>query len=304
MAQHDDEFRFLQSDAALVGYTGELPEVRRVSAAVSEGRSVSALHYWPESAPQIVFLHGVGLNAHGFDPTVLALGVPALSIDLPGHGHSDWRKDANYRPDYLAADILLALDQLAPEPFYLVGHSLGGLTSSVLAAQLGDRVLGLAILDITPGIVPQSDAGDINDFISGQRAFASQEEMVERAISYGIGEDRAALTRGVALNSRQRADGQWEWAHHFAHISSGPMENLGEGKPFAALWQPLQYLSQQGLQIILYQASDGLVGTELAEEWRSMLPHSEVVLLSGLHNLQESSPLELAATLRESFFRK
>ena len=304
MAQHDDEFRFLQSDAALVGYTGELPEVRRVSAAVSEGRSVSALHYWPESAPQIVFLHGVGLNAHGFDPTVLALGVPALSIDLPGHGHSDWRKDANYRPDYLAADILLALDQLAPEPFYLVGHSLGGLTSSVLAAQLGDRVLGLAILDITPGIVPQSDAGDINDFISGQRAFASQEEMVERAISYGIGEDRAALTRGVALNSRQRADGQWEWAHHFAHISSGPMENLGEGKPFAALWQPLRYLSQQGLQIILCQASDGLVGTELAEEWRSMLPHSEVVLLSGLHNLQESSPLELAATLRESFFRK
>lgn len=304
MAQYDDEFRFLEGDAALVGYTGELPAVRRVSAPVSEGRSVSALQYWPDAAPQIVFLHGVGLNAHGFDPTVLALGVPALAIDLPGHGHSDWREDANYRPDYLAADVLLALEQLAPEPFYLVGHSLGGLTSAVLAAQLGNRVKGVAILDITPGIVPQSDASDINDFISGQREFASQEEMVERAIAYGIGEDRAALTRGVALNSRQRADGQWEWAHHFAHMPSGPMENLGEGKPFAALWQPLQYLSQLGVPIVLCQASNGLVGEELANEWREMLPHAEVIFLPGLHNLQESSPAELAAALTQSFFQK
>ncbi|MDI6022069.1 alpha/beta hydrolase [Leucobacter sp. UT-8R-CII-1-4] len=304
MAQHDDEFRFLKSDAAQVGYTGELPEVRRVSVEVSDGRKVSALQFSPESAPQIVFLHGVGLNAHGFDPVALALGVPAISIDLPGHGHSDWRSDANYRPDYLAADVLLALDQLAPEPFYLVGHSLGGLTSAVLAAQLGDRIKGLAILDITPGIVPQSDAGDINDFISGKRAFASQEEMVDRAIEYGIGEDRAALTRGVALNSRLREDGQWEWAHHFAHITAGPMENLGEGKPFAALWAPLVYLSKHKLPIVLFQASDGLVGEELAAEWREMLPDAKLVLLPGLHNLQESSPVELAAALAETFFGK
>lgn len=304
MAQHDDEFRFLQSDAALVGYTGKLPAVQRVSAPVSDGRTVSALHYSPKSAPQIVFLHGVGLNAHGFDPVVLALGLPALSIDLPGHGHSDWRKDANYRPDYLAADVLLALDQLAPEPFYLVGHSLGGLTSAVLAAQLGDRIKGLAILDITPGIVPQNDASDINDFISGKRVFASQEEMVNRAIDYGIGEDPVALTRGVALNSRQRADGQWEWAHHFAHITSGPMENLGEGKPFEALWQPLAYVHQAKLPLILVQASNGLVGAELAEEWAEMLPGAEVISLPGLHNLQESSPAELAQALARIFFRK
>ena len=51
----------------------------------------------------------MGLNAHGFDPVVLALDAPALALDLPGHGRSDWREDANYRPDLLAADVLTAL---------------------------------------------------------------------------------------------------------------------------------------------------------------------------------------------------
>ena len=127
-----DEFRYLTSDAARVGRQAPLPRVRRVEVAVSDGRTVSALSYGSNSQagdadpPLYVFLHGMGLNAHGFDPVVLALGAPAVALDLPGHGRSDWREDANYRPDLLAADVLMALEQLAPEPFVLVGHSLGG----------------------------------------------------------------------------------------------------------------------------------------------------------------------------------
>ncbi len=304
MTQHDDEFRFLSGDAALVGFTRELPEVRRISVPVSDGRTLSALQYWPEQSPEVVFLHGVGLNAHGFDPVALALGRPALSLDLPGHGHSDWRSDANYRPDYLAADVLLALEQLAPAPIVLVGHSLGGLTATLVAARWGAKLSALGIVDITPGIVPQSDASDINEFISGKRDFATQEEMVDRAIEYGIGEDRAALTRGVALNTRQRDDGRWEWAHHFAHIESGPMENLGAGKPFAALWEPLRAVAQSGVPTVLFQASHGLVGEDLANEWNEMLPGAPIIFLEGVHNLQESSPADLASGIEQHLMSK
>ncbi len=36
----------------------------------------------------MVFLHGGGQNAHTWDTVILGLGVPALAIDLPGHGRS------------------------------------------------------------------------------------------------------------------------------------------------------------------------------------------------------------------------
>ncbi len=300
MIDQGDEFRFLTSDARRVGRTSPLPEVRRASVPVSQGLRLSALAFAPDRAPEYVFLHGMGLNAHGFDPVVFALDSPALSLDLPGHGHSDWREDANYRPDLLAADVLLALQELAPGPFTLVGHSLGGLTAALVATGLGARLRALVLVDITPGIGPQRDAGAISDFISGQREFASQEEMVDRAIAFGIGEDRDALTRGVALNSRRRADGRWEWAHHFAHMDTAPAESFGDEAPFAPLWQPLEALHANGTPTSLVRASDGLVDAGLVAEWRERLPGSSVSTVDGPHNLHEASPAALAEALRES----
>lgn len=297
MTHLNDEFRFLNSDALRVAREKPLPEVKRVQVAVSDGRKISALQYEPSKSPAFVFLHGMGLNAHSFDPVVLALDAPALALDLPGHGRSDWREDANYRPDFLAQDVLLALAQLAPEPFVFVGHSLGGLTAAIAAPALGKQLRGLVILDITPALKPQSDGADIGDFISGQRDFKTQEEMVDRAIQFGIGEDRAALTRGVALNVRQHPDGRWEWAHHFAHMEAQPMQSLGEGSPFAPIWAALEAVHVGGTKVALIRGSEGLVDDSQITEWRKRMPTAEVLTIQGPHNLHEASPAELAKSL-------
>ena len=72
----------------------EIPHVERIGVELSHdpGRSVSALR-WGSGAPEVVFVHGGAQNAHTWDTVALALGRPALAIDLPGHGHSDWRVD-------------------------------------------------------------------------------------------------------------------------------------------------------------------------------------------------------------------
>lgn len=220
--EHDDEFRFLAGDAARVARTAPLPEVERVRIPLSSGRAASALAFAPGLDPELVLLHGAGLNAHGFDPTLLALDRPALAIDLPGHGRSDWRDDADYRPETLAPDVAEILDACTRTPVTLVGHSLGALTAALVAAARPDLVAGLVLIDLTPGIVPRRDASSVQEFITGQRDFAALEDMVERAIRFGIGTDREALTRGVALNTRRRTDGRWEWAHHFAHLDRLP----------------------------------------------------------------------------------
>ena len=63
------------------------PVVTRIEFELEDARRVSALR-WGTAPPKIVFVHGSAQNAHTWDTVCLALGEPALAIDLPGHGHS------------------------------------------------------------------------------------------------------------------------------------------------------------------------------------------------------------------------
>ncbi len=78
-------------------------------------------------------MHGGGQNAHTWDTVALALDRPLLAIDLPGHGHSDWRADHKYFPAENAAAIAVVVRALAPDAKMVVGMSLGGLTALALA---------------------------------------------------------------------------------------------------------------------------------------------------------------------------
>ncbi|EYT53234.1 hydrolase [Leucobacter sp. UCD-THU] len=291
----DDEFRFLAGDAARVGRSAPLPRVERISAPVAEGRAVSGLRFGGPADPEFVVLHGAGLNAHSFDPALLALDRPALSLDLPGHGRSDWRADADYRPERLAADIVTALDRLAGGPVALLGHSLGGLTAALVADARPRLVRRLVVVDITPGITPGGNAGAVVEFITGQRDYASIDEIVDRAIAFGIGSDRTALTRGVALNTRRRPDGRLEWTHHLAHLDALPGSGNGDPHPYAPIWASLQRLEPPAT---LVRAQHGILSDDLVGEWRDRLPNNEILTVPGPHNLHEAEPVLLASIMR------
>src|SRR5262245_50283429 len=161
-----DEFGLFHENAEEVGlpFVGP-PQVERVSVAVDGDRRVSALRFGREP-PEIVFLHGGAQNAHTWDTVVLALDRPSLCIDLPGHGHSDWRDDHSYWPPHLGDDVAVVVRELAPGADLVVGMSLGGLTAFSLAAQHPDLVRRLAIVDVTPG-VDHARAEPIVAFVSG-----------------------------------------------------------------------------------------------------------------------------------------
>ncbi|MEV8337410.1 alpha/beta hydrolase [Leucobacter sp. NPDC077196] len=296
--ENTDEFRFLASDAARVGQSDPLPTVSRVRAELPDHRTVSGLAFDGEHAPALVAMHGAGLNAHSFDPMLLALRQPALALDMPGHGRSDWRADADYRPETLAADVLAALDRFAPPPVTLVGHSLGGLTAALVAASRPDLVSQVILIDITPGVSPARDTGSVRDFIQGQRDFGSIDEIVTRAQRFGIGRDAAALRRGIALNTRRRPDGRLEWTHHLAHLDAGaPSAESADAQPYAPIWEALASLEALGVPVALIAAESGMATTGRIEEWRIRLPHSAVVTVAGPHNLHEAAPAPLARTI-------
>lgn len=296
-----DEFAFLTSDAARVGAAEALPPVTRFSVSTADG-AVSGLQFDTEPA-EVTFLHGAGLNAHTFDPTVLALGLPALSLDLPGHGRSAWRTDADYRPDTIAPAITEALRARTSTAQILVGQSLGGLTALRIAAEHPELIRHLVIIDITPAVISNGGGDSIREFIVGRRSYNTVDEIIDRAVEFQIGNDREVLRRGIALNTRVRDDGQLEWTHHLAHLMAEAPSDLFEAKNDASeptpdeIWQTTDAVAEHGIRVTLIRGNNGLVSDELLEQWQTRMPESTVHTVTAGHNVQEQAPGDLARIL-------
>ena len=88
--------------------------------------------------------------------TFMPLGYKAADVTranaiLIGHGHSDHRDDLSYHPVTNADAVAAAARALAPNAKAVIGMSLGGLTSYVLASRHPELVRKLIVIDVTPG---------------------------------------------------------------------------------------------------------------------------------------------------------
>lgn len=291
------EFSYLPAQAEALGVP--LPEVERLTLPLSDGRSLSALRFGGD-APQVTLLHGAGLNAHTWDTTSLALGLPLLAIDLAGHGDSSWRDDVDYTPRTLARDVAEALDAWTSQPQVVVGQSLGGLTGAALAASRPDLVAELVIVDITPGIDVTAGPAALREFYAGPTDFASRDELVDKAMSLGFGGSRPETERGVFLNTRVRPDGRVEWKHHFAHLAAHALAAHDPGSATAPSvlhetgWDDL---SEVRTPITLVRAARGFVSETDAADFQQRVPAARVVTLDATHNVQETAPVELAGLI-------
>jgi pimeloyl-ACP methyl ester carboxylesterase len=303
-----DEFSFLAEQAAEAGIDGPPPHGDRLTLTLPDGRALSALRYGGD-VPVVTFLHGAGLNAHTWDTTILALGLPALAIDLPGHGDSSWRADAAYVARVLAPDVAAGMDAWTRTPQLLVGQSLGGLTAAAVAASRPDLVRELVVIDITPGIDPNAGPTQIRDFFAGPTDWASRDELVDRALAFGLGGTRTAAERGVYFNSRIRPDGRVEWKHHFAHLAAAlaaapaaDQARQAEGQDALAAvlgdagWQDLAATTAP---TTLIRGDHGYVTETDAADFRKRVPAAVVATVPSGHNVQEEQPVDLGRRLRE-----
>lgn len=311
MSEPTDEFSFLPEQAADIGVTGALPRGERLNLTLDDGRRLSALHYVPDGAdgaPVVTFLHGAGLNAHTWDTTILALGLPALALDLPGHGDSSWRDDAAYVARVLAPDVATAMDAWTSGPQLLVGQSLGGLTAAAVAASRPDLVDEVVIIDITPGIDPNGGAAQLRQFFAGPTDWATRDEMVDRALAFGLGGSRRAAERGVFHNSRQRPDGRFEWKHHFAHLAAAAAADPEAAAAAAARSDAVSaVLGESGWQdlagvtspITFIRGDHGYVTDADAAQFHERVPDAAIEVVASGHNVQEELPGELGRRLRD-----
>ena len=116
---------------------------------VSEG----AVHVldWGGTGQAVHFTHANGFNARTYAPILapLARAGRVLASDLRGHGATTLPADAAAHSSWRVypADLIGVLEALGQGPYILAGHSMGGTTSLLVAAERPDLVKALVLFD-------------------------------------------------------------------------------------------------------------------------------------------------------------
>jgi pimeloyl-ACP methyl ester carboxylesterase len=287
-----DEFSMLHENAEewAIPYSAP-PVVARIEVPVAPGRRLSALR-WGTVAPQLVLLHGGAQNAHTFDTVALALSVPLLAVDLPGHGHSDAAPGGMGDVAGHARDIGALLGALGIAHAPVVGMSLGGMVALLLATRTPDAVSRLGLVDVTPGLNPEK-ARHITEFVQGPATFHDLDELVARAVAFNPTRSERSLRRGVLHNAVQQDDGTWVWRHqrHGAPAATVALEPADAWAALSAVTVPVLLVRAMGEGSVVDDADEA--------ELRRRQPSAQVVRVEGSgHSIQGDQPIELARAIR------
>ncbi len=93
----------------------------------------------------IVLVHGAGHGAWCWERMLPFVTRPVLAVDLPGRGGTPGDLET-LTVDECAASVVTDADRAGFDRFVLVGHSLGGLTTSAVVAKAPTRVGQLVYL--------------------------------------------------------------------------------------------------------------------------------------------------------------
>ena len=179
-----------------------------------EGIHLVADVWGDEEAWPVLLLHGGGQTRHAWGRAAKALadsGWKAVSLDLRGHGDSEWALNGDYSFTAFAADCVAVADELGRPPV-LVGASLGGV-AAMLAEGGSDRVVstGLVVVDITHRSNPEG-IQRIRDFMSsGLGGFGSLDDAADAIAAYTPNRPKRMNPAGLMKVLRQRRDGRWYW---------------------------------------------------------------------------------------------
>jgi pimeloyl-ACP methyl ester carboxylesterase len=168
----------------------------------------------PVEGQPVVLLHGGGQTRHAWRHAAADLartGRRVISLDLRGHGDSDWSPEADYSFDGFAADLRTVLDTL-DEPPALVGASLGGLTALLVAGEEPRVELrALVLVDVVPRLEREGVMQIVRFMLAHADGFASLDEAADAVAAYLPHRPRPESSGGLAKNLRAGDDGRLRW---------------------------------------------------------------------------------------------
>ncbi len=195
-----------------------------------------------ESGPLVAFCHG--LFGQGKNWTTIAKAIAedhrVLLVDMPNHGRSEWTDHFDYVD---TADRVASLFS-ADDPVALVGHSMGGKASMVLALRHPELVERLCVVDVSP--VDYQARSEFEGYIAAMQALdmstLERRSDADAALADAVPDP---TVRSFLLQNLRRTDDGWAWqtnldvlGRDLAALGDWPEEALAGVAPYdgRTLW--------------------------------------------------------------------
>jgi pimeloyl-ACP methyl ester carboxylesterase len=233
------------------------------------------------NAPTLLFLHGSGQTRQSWGRALeeaARRGYRALSLDLRGHGDSDWSPDGQYTLDRFAADVRQAIEHTGGEPI-VIGASLGGIIGLLIAASPPPPLRALVLVDIAPR-VEMSGAKEVTAFMdSAPNGFDSLEQAADAVAAYLPHRPRPKDTSGLQRNLRLR-NGRYYWHWDPALLQMGRNADFNGPNPLEKAARALK------IPTLLIRGGRSRVVSETGvREFLEMTPHAEFVDISNADHM-------------------
>jgi pimeloyl-ACP methyl ester carboxylesterase len=179
-----------------------------------DGLDLAVDAYGPADGPPVLFFHGGGQSRRswgGAARSIARAGYRAFTIDLRGHGESDWAVDGDYLLDAYGRDVEALIDGF-DQPVSLVGASRGGQSALVGGSRRPGRVNLIMLADVAP-LLRDEGVDSIRGFLwASVGGFATVDEAAD-ALAHHLGQPRLPDASGLAKAMRRGEDGRlyWRW---------------------------------------------------------------------------------------------
>ncbi len=229
----------------------------------------------------VLLAHGGGQTRHAWKNTARSLadvGWRAVSIDLRGHGDSDWSPTGDYAIESFAADLIKVAASLDARP-HLIGASLGGIAGIAVETSLAPGTFAsLTLVDVTPRM-DRAGAEKIMGFMRQRLddGFASLDDAADAIAAYLPHRPRPPTGAGLKKNLRLHPDGRYRW-HWDPKFATG-MDRRRERAPGGEQEERLHRLAVP--VHLIRGAMSELVTPEAAAEFIRLVPHARYTDVAG-----------------------
>ncbi|WP_374381757.1 alpha/beta fold hydrolase [Pseudomonas fluvialis] len=275
----------------------------------SAGFTLRGWHTPPSGKPLLHFLHGNGYCGRVYSPLLNALGedFDLWLCDVQGHGDSDhggrfhgWNRSAELALEAFAAGA----DDFADAPRFALGHSFGGVLTSLMLAQQPQLFRRAVLLD--PVLFSPAMIGvmALSDVVGLSRRTSLASKALKRRSSWP---DRSAAH--AALHGRGMFRG-WDEAAFDAYIQHA-LKDTAQGVELKCrpsreadifssfpkrLWPSLSKVTTP-TQVLYGQHSYPFVARSVAR-WCAGNAHVSAQVVAGGHCFMQEFPEDSAARVR------
>ena len=246
-----------------------------------DGHRLYARDYWDQkSEDTLVCIPGLTRNAADFSLfcEYASSQFRVIVVDLRGRGNSAYDPEPiNYRPENYIQDVLSLIESLKLESLVLLGTSLGGIVSMLMAPMLGERLRGVVLNDIGPDI-EVGGVERIRGYVSDAKPAENWAQAIERTRNlhgrFFPDMDDAEwehFTRNI-----YREDDRGRPVHNYDPNIAMPFVSASSDAPPPDLWPAFQGLSEVPTLVLRGEYSD-ILSTEGVRKMVALKPDLQTV---------------------------